>query len=158
MWQDIIDQAKRTLTGRVQNGVGINPVQAENAVQLAGETSRDVLVQEARDGNVDGIISLFTGEDETSTSHPIAIRISEQLRGKLVNGLGLQPEDAKKVEHATVPYFLKLVDAQLNGDAVTPDTKGVTPHTANIETIFGGPGTMSEGEIDKLKRALGDRI
>lgn len=158
MWQDIIDKAKHTLTGRIQNGVGINPVQAENAVQLAGESSRDVLIQEARDGNVDDIISLFKGEDETSTSHPIAMKISEQLHGKLVTDLGLPPEDAREVEHATVPYFLKLVDARLSGDAVTPDTKGVSPHTADIETIFGGPGTMNEGAMDKLRRALGDRI
>lgn len=158
MWQEIIDNAKNTLTGRIQNGVGINPVQAENAVQLAGESSREVLIREAREGNVDSIISLFKGEDETSTSHPLSLKISEHLHPKLVNELGLRPEDAKEVEHAAVPYILKLVDAKLSGDDVTPDTKGVAPHAGNIETIFGGPDTLTEGERDKLRRALSDRI
>lgn len=157
MWQDIIDNAKNTLTGRIQNGVGINPVQAENAVQLAGESSREVLIQEAKDGNVDGLISLFKGEDETSTSHPLSLKISERLHGKLVNQLGIRPEDAKEVEHATIPYILKQVDAQLSSDRATADTKGVAPDTENIDGIFGAD-TLSEGMKDKIRKQLGDRI
>lgn len=158
MWQEIIDQAKNTLTGRIQNGVGINPVQAENSVQLAGESTREVLVREAGNGNVDEIIGLFTGEEETSAGHPLSEKISELLRGKLVNQLGLRPEDAKEVERATIPYILKLVDKKLIGDDVTPDTRGTAPHAGNIEALFGGSDNMKEGELDKLKRALNDRI
>lgn len=157
MWQDIINKAKSTLAGRIQNGVGLNPIQAENSVQLAGETTREVLIQEARDGNVDGLISLFKGEDETSTSHPLSLKISDRLHGKLVDQLGIRPEDAKEVEHATVPYILKQVGEQLSSDRATADTGGIAPDTGNIEAIFGAD-TLSEGMKDKFRKQLGDRI
>lgn len=147
MWQDIINTAKSTLSGRVQNGVGTNPYQAEDSVQLAGESTRDVLMQEVKQGNVDGLISLFRGEDETSTSHPLTLKITNVLHGKLVDQVGLNPDDAKEVEHATVPYILKQVNERISGDESGPSAK-------NLDALFGGPGAMSEGMKDKLIRGL----
>lgn len=147
MWQEIINNAKNALSRRIQNGVGTNPYQAEDSVQLAGESTREVLTQEVEQGNVDGLISLFRGKHETSTSHPLTLKITNVLHGKLVEQVGIPPDDAKEVEHATVPFILKQVNERISGEEGGASAQ-------NLEALFGGAESLSEGMKDKLVKGL----
>lgn len=145
MWEEILNQTYDKQSGLMQNKIGLNPVQVEESVFLAGESTLEVLSREAKAGNIDQIISLFRGKHQVSTSHPLSGEIEQVLVEKLKNRQGFSTGVAQEVHHTTVPYILSQVKSRMLGE-------GTAPSTENLNALFGGPGVLSAGMQDKLKK------
>ncbi len=149
MWNEIINKAKDNITGEIQNRAGINQQQADKSIDLAGESSREVLLDEAKQGNVQQIMSLFRGSKPGASGNPLVQKISNNLVGKLVSQLGLSPETAGTVETIAVPYLLNLVNQKTGGQDSAPSQQSL------MSLLGGGSGGLASGVTDQLKKGLG---
>lgn len=145
MWNEILDTTYQNQSGKIQNSVNLNPVQIEALVEMEGDITRQVLHQEAREGNVDQLVSLFHGKNETSASHPLAERIKDLLLERVGADGDIPLAKAEAAHRMIVPYILTLIKDRLSGD-------GTVPNSQSLNTIFGGSGTLSEGQEDKVRR------
>lgn len=151
MWEEILNQTYDKQSGLMQNKIGLNPVQIEESVFLAGESTLEVLSTEAKAGNIDQIISLFRGKHESSTSHPLSEKIESVLVEKLKNRQGLSTGVAQEVHHTTVPYIMSQLKARmLEG--------GTAPSSESLNAVFGGPGVLSEGLQDKFRKEFRKKV
>lgn len=148
MWQDILNKAKDTLTGEIQNKAGLDQEKAKKSVDLAGDSTREVLLDEAKQGNVQQIMSLFRGSNPASSGNPLVQKISNNLVGKLVGQLGLSQQAAGTVEQIALPFLLNLINKKTGGSDSAPSPQ-------NLISLLGGSDALSGGIADKLKKGLG---
>ncbi|WP_017733566.1 hypothetical protein [Nafulsella turpanensis] len=148
MWQEIIKNAKDALSGDLKNKADLNDQQAKESVELAGESTKEVLTEEAKKGNIQQITDLFSGRKPSSSDNPLVQKIGSQLVGKLVNQLGLSKDTATTVERTVVPYLLDLLNKKSGGT-------GNSPSAQHILSMLGGADILSGGIQDKIKKGLG---
>lgn len=148
MWQEIIGNAKNALIGDIKTKTGLNQQQAQDSVEMAGESTREVLTNEAKQGNIQQIVDLFGKRKPSNSSNPITDKIGGSLVSKLTNRLGLSKETATTVEHMVVPFILDVLNKRTGGS-------GSAPSAQNILSMFGGSDMLSSGIQDKIKKGLG---
>lgn len=148
MWQEIIENAKNALTGDLKTKAGINQEQAQDSVEMAGQSTREVLTNEAKQGNIQQIVDLFGNRKPSNSGNPITDKIGGNLVSKLTNRLGLSKEAATTVERTVVPYLLDMLNKRSGGT-------GSAPSAQNILSMLGGADSQSGGLQDKIKKGLG---
>jgi nucleoid DNA-binding protein len=148
MWQEIIENAKTALTGDIKNKTGIDQQQAQQSVEMAGESTREVLTDEAKKGNIQQIVDLFSNRKPSNSSNPITDKIGGSLISKLTNRLGLSKEAATSVERMVVPFILNMLNKRTGGS-------GSAPSAQNIFSMLGGSDSLGGGIQDKIKKGLG---
>ena len=148
MWQEIVGNAKNALTGDIKAKAGINQQQAQDSVEMAGESTREVLTNEAKQGNIQQIVDLFSNRKPSNSSNPIADKIGGNLVSKLTNRLGLSKDAATTVERMAVPFLLDMLNKRTGGS-------GSAPSAQNILSMLGGSDMLSGGIQDKIKKGLG---
>lgn len=148
MWNEIINKAKDNILGEIQNRAGVNQQQAEKSVDMAGESTREVLLDEAKQGNVQQIMSLFRGNKPAASGNPLVQKISNNLVGKLVSQLGLSQNVAGTIESIAIPYILNLVNQKTGGSDSAPSAQ-------SLVSLLGGSDALTSGLKDKLKSGLG---
>lgn len=147
MWEEIISKAKDNISGEIRNKAGLNQEQADRSIELTGDSTREVLLNEAKQGNVQEIMSLFRGQKPSNSGHPLANKIRGSLIEKLVSQLGLSQDMATGVEGIAVPYILDLVNQKTGGTQAAPSP-------ANLVAIMGGSDKLSGDVQEKLKKGL----
>lgn len=148
MWQEIIENAKTALTGDIKTKTGIDQQQAQQSVELAGESTREVLTNEVKQGNIQQIVDLFSNRKPSNSSNPITGKIGGSLISKLTNRLGLSKEVATSVERMAVPFILDMLNKRTGGS-------GSAPSAQNILSMLGGSDSLGGGIQDKIKKGLG---
>lgn len=148
MWQEILNKAKENLTGEIQNKAGLDRGKSEKSIEMAGESTREVLTEEAKQGNVQQIMGLFRGSNPASSGNPLVQKISNSLSGKLVGQLGLSQQAAGGVEQIVLPYLLNLVNQKTGGSDSAPSPQ-------SLMALLGGKDAIPGGIADKLKNGLG---
>lgn len=109
MLDTIINDLKGAIGTDVQQRAGLNPEKADRAIELAGQSAKEVAEDEVRKGNMQGLMSLLNNKGTASHSNPIVSKIGANLVGKLVTTLGLTPEVAKQVEGVVVPLMVSFI-------------------------------------------------
>lgn len=148
MWQEIIKTAKDALTGELKSKANLNEQQAKESIELTGESTKEVLTEEVKKGNIQQITDLFSGRKPSSTDNPLVQKIGNQLVGKLVSQLGLSKETASTVERVVLPYLLDMLNKKSGGT-------GSSPSAQHILSMLGGSDLLSGGLQDKIKKGLG---
>lgn len=148
MWQEIINKAKDNLTGEIRNKAGLNQEQADKSVEMAGDSTKEVLKEEAQQGNLQQIAGLFRGSNPASSGNPLVQKISNNLLGKLTSQLGLSQGAAQKVESVALPYLLNLINQKTGGSDSAPSPQ-------SLMALLGGKDAIGGGVADKIKKGLG---
>ncbi len=148
MWQEIIEHAKTALTGDIKAKAGVNQQQAQQSVEMAGESTREVLTNEAKQGNIQQIVDLFSNRKPSNSSNPIMEKIGGSLVSKLTNRLGLSKDSATQVERMVVPFILDMLNKRTGGS-------GNAPSAQSILSMLGGTDSLGSGIQDKIKKGLG---
>lgn len=145
MWKEVITKAKDKIAGEVQNQGGVSGPDANKSIDLAGESIREVLSREAKQGNIQPIMELFRSRNPANSGNPLMQQITSNLDDKLVNQLNLPLDKAKGVESITLPYLINLLN-QETGGTDTP------PNLENLTNLLGGAENLPEDIKDNLKR------
>lgn len=110
MLDSIINDLKGAIGKDVQQRAGLSPEKAGSAIEMAGQSAKEVAEDEVRKGNIQGLMSLVNNKGAAAShSNPIVSKIGANLVGKLVTGLGLTPEVAKQVEGVVVPLMVSYL-------------------------------------------------
>lgn len=147
MWQELIENAKNTLITDIRAKAGLNQEQAQESVEMAGESTREVLSQEARQGNIQQIVDLFSGRMPSNSSNPVKEKIEGSLMSKLTNRLGLSKEAASTVDQLVVPFLLDTLNKRAGGS-------GRAPSSQQILSMIGGSDMLNNEIKDKIKKGL----
>lgn len=145
MWQEIISKTKDNLLGEIQNKAGVSQQEAEKSIDLAAESSREILTQEAKKGNVQSIMELFRSRNLANSGNPLMQQISSNLEGKLVSQLGLRQDTANGVQSIVLPYLLNLVNQRTGGTDTAPSPQ-------SLISLLGGADNLPGDIKDKLKK------
>lgn len=145
MWQEIITKAKENLLGEVQNKAGVNQQQADKSIELAADSNREVLTQEAKEGNVQSIMELFRSRNPANSGNPLMQKISSNLEGKLVSQLGLSQDKARGVQNIVLPYLINLINQRTGGTDTAPSPQ-------SLMSLLGGADKLPGNIKDKLKK------
>lgn len=109
MLENIIKDLKGAIGQDVQQRSGLDADKANKAIELAGESAKEVAEDEMRKGNTQGLMSLLGNKGATDHSNPIVTKIGANLVAKLVERLGLTPQVAKQVEGVIVPLMVSFI-------------------------------------------------
>lgn len=109
MLDNILNELKGAIGSDVQQKAGLPPDKADKAIELAGQSAKEVAEDEVRKGNVQGLMSLLNNKEGVSHSNPIVSKIGANLVSKLVTTLGLSPQVAQQVEGVVVPMMVKFI-------------------------------------------------
>lgn len=145
MWQEIINKAKDTLTDEIQNKAGLDQQKAQKSVELAGDSTKEVMLDEAKQGNVQQIMELFRSRNPSDSGNPIMNKISNVLQGKLVSQLGLSQSATNSVQSIVLPYIINLINQKSGGTDSAPSPQ-------SLVKLLGGTDVLPSGIKDSLKK------
>ena len=136
MLDNIINELKGAIGNDVQQRAGLGPAKADKAIELAGQSAKEVAEDEVRKGNVQGLMSLMQNKEGISHGNPIVSKIGANLVAKLVEQLGLTPQVAKQVEGVVVPLMVSFISSRFQ------NSKG---GMGGLGSILGGGGSGGLG-------------
>lgn len=109
MLDNIINELKGAIGNEVQQRASLEPGKANQAIELAGQSAKEVAEEEVRKGNMQGLMSLLGSKGGATHENPLVGKIGASLVGKLVSQLGLTPQVAKQVEGVVVPLMINFI-------------------------------------------------
>lgn len=116
MLDNIIKELKGAIGNDVQQKAGLDAGNANKAIELAGQSAKEVAEEEVRKGNMQGLMSLLGSKGGASHQNPMVSKIGANLVGKLVEQLGLTPQVAKQVEGVVVPLMINFISDRFQKD------------------------------------------
>ena len=102
-------------------------------------------MEQASSGNLDGVLSLFKGESQATSSNPIVGSIVSSLTGKLTSSLGFGDGQAVGIADKVIPMLIQTVVSKFSDSGNEADLGGITSF------LGGDNGDM----LDKAKGMLG---
>ena len=143
----MIDDLLNSLKGQVGDAISGSDLgmdKLDDVLKLSGDSVKEGVMSEATGGNLDGVLSLFKGESEASTSNPIVSGIVGNLTNKLSSSLGLGEGMAKGIADKVIPMIVSAVVSKFSGSDNDASAEG-------IASFFGG----GSGLLDQAKGMLG---
>ncbi len=107
MIDQLINVAKSTLGTKLNNEAGLNENEVEKTMDVAKESVFDGLKQEALGGNLTGILNLFNGKEQVSTSNSIVSTISNLFVSKAAEQLGFGADKATMICNIVIPFIME---------------------------------------------------
>jgi hypothetical protein len=146
----MLDQLLNAAKGQIGDVLSKNDVsmdKADDIASLSGEAVKEEVLSQATSGNLDGIMSLFSGKASADQSNPIVAGITSTLTDKVVSSLGLESGTAKSIATTVIPMVVKMISSKFqSGDA--PNTQ---------EGLMDSLGMDSGNIMDQAKGMLGDK-
>ncbi|MCH2198621.1 MAG: hypothetical protein MK081_07540 [Flavobacteriales bacterium] len=143
----MIDDLLNSLKGQVGDSIsdeGLGMDKLDDVLKLSGDSVKNGVMSEVTGGNLDGVISLFKGDSDTSSSNPIISGIVSNLTEKLTSSLGLGDGIAGSIADKVVPMIISAAVSKFSGSDNGASAEG-------IASFFGG----GDGLLDQAKGMLG---
>ncbi|EMR04625.1 hypothetical protein [Cesiribacter andamanensis] len=109
MIDNLLTELKGALRQDVKQKTGLEQDKADQAIELAGQSAKEVAEEEVSRGNIQGLMQLVGNKGGETHANPLVSKIGANFVGKLVSQLGLTPEVAKQVEGVVVPLMVRFV-------------------------------------------------
>ncbi|WP_107038159.1 hypothetical protein [Brumimicrobium mesophilum] len=159
MFDQIISQGKELLSGKLKETIGLDDSQVNKSFEVAGESAIDGLKEEVTGGNLSGVMDLFNGKSDTSTSNPIVGGIANKFIGNLVSKLGISEGIASKVSDMIIPFIMSKFGSKETGEAKEgsdlADLLGGGGIAGALGGLLGGSKDDKDGKDDGILGKLG---
>lgn len=117
MISKIISQGKEMLSGKLKETVGLDDSQIDTTFKTAGESTIDGLKEQITSGNLSGVMDLFNGKSDASTSNPVVGGIANKFIANLVSKLGISEGMASKASELVIPFIMSKFSSKDTGEA-----------------------------------------
>lgn len=160
MLDSLLDGLKGQLASTMAEKAGIDMGQAEQAVPVAGESIKEGIMGAVSDGDVSGVMSMFSGDDMQSSS--IFQKIAGIFTGKL-GALGIGGGSA--LSALALPMILNKIKGAASGESGQMDASGLMNVLGGggaggimgaVTGALGGGGDLLGGLKDKVADVAGD--
>lgn len=114
MLAELINLAKSQLGNTVTQNTPLEANQAEQAIEIGGNSIFDGLKGELLSGNLPQLMSLFSGNLDANSlmSNPIVSNIAKNFISEAVSKLGISQETANTVVNFALPHLLSFFGNQ----------------------------------------------
>lgn len=109
MLDNLIKELKDSIGPQVRQETALQADEADRALELGGESVKEVVEGEMKRGNVSGLMGLLKSSGSIDHSNPIVGKVGAVFMKKLVEQLGLSPDMARQVEQKVVPMVLDFL-------------------------------------------------
>jgi len=117
MIDQLINQGKELLSGKLSQSVGFKGNQIDDTLEIAKESTLDGLKEQVLGGNISGVMDLFNGKSETTTSNPIVGGIAAKMVSGLISKLGVNQSIAEKATEIVIPFIMSKFGSSQTGEA-----------------------------------------
>lgn len=117
MISKIISQGKELLSGKLKETVGLDESQINKTLETAGDSTVEGLKEQVTSGNLGGVMDLFNGKSDTSTSNPVVGGIANKFIANLVSKLGISEGMASKASDVVIPFIMSKFSSKETGEA-----------------------------------------
>src|SRR5690554_6544538 len=117
MISKIISQGKELLSGKLKETVGLDESQINKTLETAGDSTVEGLKEQVTSGNLGGVMDLFNGKSDTSTSNPVVGGIANKFIANLVSKLGISEGMASKASDVVIPFIMSKFSSKETGKA-----------------------------------------
>lgn len=142
MIDSLLKGLKDQISGEILNKVGLDTSKTDEVVEIAGESTKEVMGNELLSGGLGNIMNLFSSQQNNSAADSLQNSLVNNLVGKFATKLGLDQSMATMLASFIVP---KIIDFISNKNEETPETDSTA-----LREMFG-----SGNIADKAKDMLG---
>ncbi|NQX91392.1 MAG: hypothetical protein HRT74_04520 [Flavobacteriales bacterium] len=143
MLDQLLSAAKGQL-GDVLSGQGIGADKIDDIAGISQDAVKEGVMEQVSAGNLDGIMSLFSGKEEASTSNPIVGSMISSFAGMAAEKLGFDSEKAGGIASTVIPMVVGLIQSKMSGEG-----------SGDTSDLLSSLGLDSGGIMDKAKDLLG---
>lgn len=134
MLDNLIKELKESIGPQVREETSLQAEEADRALELGGESVKEVVEGEMKRGNISGLMGMLKDSSAIDHSNPVVGKVGAVFMKKLVDKLGLSPDAARQVEQKVVPLVLDFLSKK-QADGSLSDLLG------------GGLGSMLKGGL-----------
>lgn len=142
MLNQLLSTNKDQLMGLLKGQLNLSQEEAEQTIPAAEESIKEGVEKEVGEGNLGGLLSMFTGGNFTQNT--IYESISESFVGKLMANVGLSADQAKKVGGSFLPQVLEIVKGKAENE------EGEVSETGLLKSMGFDPSDLLGSFKDKL--------
>ena len=148
MLDNLFDSIKGKVMESITSEAGISTEQAEQVLPLAKDSIQTGLMDQVKDGNIDGILGMFNSSGNSLLENSIFSGIKQNLIGMITSKLGLSDSIAGMVANVGLSNIISSISGQAKGDGgeVTKD---------GLMSTLGMSGGIGDIAKDMLKDKLG---
>ncbi|WP_027002580.1 DUF937 domain-containing protein [Hugenholtzia roseola] len=117
MIDQIISLAQKELGATLQSQAGLNATQAEKSIEVAQDSLTETVKEEAINGNLGDLLSLFNGNAPLNMQNPTIQRLTKNFSHTVAEKVGVEPQTAEKVAHIVVPFLMQKFASKETGTA-----------------------------------------
>ena len=139
MLDNLIKELKESIGPQVREETSLQAEEADRALELGGESVKEVVEGEMKRGNIAGLMSMLKGSSAIDHSNPVVGKVGAVFMKKLVEKLGLSPDIARQVEQKVVPMVLNFLSKKQADGSLS-------------SLLGGGLGGMLKGGLGGLFR------
>lgn len=116
MFDDIINSLKDEVGGSLMEKLGLSNEDAGKAVDIAGDTVKEVMERDSDGFGLDDILNLFSNDKNNETADNLENNISTHLSQNLTEKMGLSSDMISSIKSMILPILLNLITSKLGGD------------------------------------------
>lgn len=147
MLNNLLKEGAPELLSMLGSKFNLTSTQAGSALDVSAETLQGDLLNEAKSGNIDGILSLFNGQSSSAASS-LTGKLTNSLTKNLLSKVGISNEIAVKVSEFIIPFVLERIGKKKPSGGFTSESI--------IDLFKGSLGSQIQDKAsDLLKGGLG---
>lgn len=147
MLNNLLKEGAPELLSLLGSKFNLTSTQAGSALDVSAETLQGDLLNEAKSGNIDGILSLFNGQSSSAASS-LTGKLTNSLTNNLLSKIGISNEIAVKLSEFIIPFVLERIGKKKPSEGFTSESI--------IDLFKGSLGSQIQDKAsDLLKGGLG---
>ncbi|MEO0403782.1 MAG: hypothetical protein AAF193_02825 [Bacteroidota bacterium] len=143
MLDQLLSAAKGQI-GDVLSDQGIGTDKIDDIAGISQDAVKEGVMEQVSAGNLDGIMSLFSGKEEANSGNPIVSSMISSFAGMATEKLGLDGGKAGGIASAVIPMIVGLIQSKMSGEG-----------SGDTSDLLSSLGLDSGGLMDKAKDLLG---
>lgn len=114
MFDTILNAVKEQIGGQLKSQTGLNDEQVSQSVDVVGESTQEVVKEEASGGNIEGLMQAFSGGN-AGAGNPVIDKLGSNIVGNLVSRLGFSEGLARQIKTIALPFLIKTISSKFSG-------------------------------------------
>jgi hypothetical protein len=115
MLKDILNSMGGGLSG-VLKEANLGEDSVGDLVETTVDSITETTTEEVASGNSSGIMDLFSGKSDASSSNSIVSKVVSKLTSAVAGKFGIDPKMAANIAQKVVPMAIKAISSKFNAD------------------------------------------
>lgn len=145
MIDQLLDSVKGGAMGDIMSKFGLDESKAKGIMDLAGGSTKEVMVDKVKSGGLDTVMSLFSNKENGESENGVMSSVQDNFITKITSQLGIDSGTAKSIADTVLPQITNMITSK-NEETPSSDS-------SSILSMFGGDSLdgLKDTAMNKLK-------